>query len=121
MQRLTRRAMGKIAILYIVFATITERDGQRRALAIDREEPPGERSLGAMFGCSSRGARTTTGGSAIIQSASAARVPAVVTAAFPMRYGPFGAWQAEIVPNEMRTMVRLAKPSMVGKTPNCTR
>lgn len=113
--------MGKIAILYIVFATITERDGQRRALAIDREEPPGERSAGAMSGCSSRGARTTTGGSAIIQSASTARVPAVVTAAFPMRYGPFGAWQAEIVPNEMRTMVRLAKPSMVGKTPNCTR
>jgi hypothetical protein len=71
-----------------------------------------------MPGRGSPGARTTTGGSAIIQSASTARVPAVVTAAFPVRYGPFGVWQAEIVPNVTRTMVRLAKRSMVGKTPN---
>ena len=58
------------------------------------------------------GARTVTGGKAIIQRTSTARAAGVYAAALPVVTGPFGLWQAPSAPNARRPMVLRASRGM---------
>src|SRR5437588_7918194 len=61
------------------------------------------------------GARTVTGGKAIIQRTSTARAAGVYAAALPVVTGPFGLWQAPSAPNARRPMVLRASRGKIGR------